>query len=143
MDAITKSVAVTTLDRSMLGGMVTMNAKGKTGTFARAIAFAGRDERIKLGQMMHLKWLNNGQFRPLVNDILGCGLVAKAALPYVAPMIPPTGPVTKDNLIGLCRAVRSAVEFKGKDLKGEKSFIYELVRRIASEGEDKLTLDAE
>lgn len=133
--ALVASVSTHALDRAQDGSMVVMNAKGKEGTFARAIAFASCDERIKLGQMMHLKWLANGQYRPLVNDILSCGLVAKAALPYVQGSIPQTGPINKDTLISLARAVRGAVEFKGKELKGEKSFIYELVRRIAAEGE--------
>lgn len=121
------------------GSLVTMNAKGKSGTFARAIAFASRDVRAQMGQALYAKWLANGQYRPVVNDILTCGLVAKAALPYVEGLVPSNGAVSKDQLMGLCRAVMHAVESKGKEVKGEKAFVYEIVKRIALTSEELTT----
>lgn len=131
--------AIAIIDNASSGALVTLNAKGKIGTFARAIAFASRDERIQLGQMMHLKWLQNGMYRPLVDDVLTCGIVPKAALPFVTGLVPTNGPVRKDQLISLCNAVSNyADQVRTKDgdrkeFKGEKAFVLELVRRIAAE----------
>jgi hypothetical protein len=128
------------------GSLVTMNIKGKQGTFARAIAFASRDVRAKMGQAMYAKWLENGQYRPVVNDILTCGLVAKAALPYVEGLVPVNGGVSKEQLIGLCRAVLNAVQKnvldKGKEVKGEKAFVFNIVQRIV-EAEEVVTFENE
>lgn len=118
------------------GSLVALNAKGKMGTFARAVAFASRDVRAAMGQSMYAKWLANGQYRPVVNDILTCGLVAKAALPYVEGLVPVSGAVSKEQLMSLCRAVMHAVESKGKEVKGEKAFVYEIVKRIALASEE-------
>ena len=131
--------AIAIIENANNGLTVTMNAKGKQGTFARAIAFASRDARIALGQAMHLKWLQNGQYRPLVNDILSCGLVPKAAVPFVSGLIPTNGAVPKEQFISLCQAVKHAVDNKrNKDgqrveVKGEKAFVYGLVNAIVSE----------
>jgi hypothetical protein len=42
--------------------------------------------------------------------------------------------VSKDQLIGLCLAVNNAVVTKGKELKGQKGFVYGIVQRIAEQG---------
>lgn len=131
--------AVAIFEAASNGSLVTLNDKGKTGTFARAIAFASRDTRIQLGQLMHLRWLQNGQYRPLVDDILTCGIVPKAALPFVTGLVPTNGPVRKDSLLALCAAVANfADNSRTKDgarreFKGEKAFVLELVRRIAAD----------
>lgn len=122
------------------GSLVTMNAKGGQGTFARAIAFASRDVRMAMGQALYAKWLANGQYRPLVNDILTCGLVAKSALPYVEGMVPANGAVSKEQLTLLCAAVVNAVQSKGKEVKGQKGFVFEVVKRIA-EAANVVTVD--
>lgn len=125
------------------GSAVVMNAKGKTGSFARAIAFASRDVRIARGQAMYLTWLQNNTFRPIVNDVLDV-LVPKAAKPYVEALIPTNGPVPKGQFVAFCQAVDGAIKAKGKDvtLRGEKLFVYEIVRRIA-EAETVQTIEAE
>ena len=125
------------------GSMVTMNAKGAQGTFARAIAFASRDVRMAMGQALYAKWLANGQYRPIVNDILSCGLVSKAAVPYVAGLVPTNGSISKDAFVGLCKAVVSAVQAKGADKapKGQKGFVYEVIRRIV-EASEATTVEA-
>ena len=114
------------------GTAVTMNEKGKTGSFARAIAFASRDARMKVGQAMYAIWLRNSQFRPIVRDVLDT-LVPKAAKPYVEALVPASGPVPKAQFIAFCQAVDGAVKAKGKELKGEKAFVYEIVRRVAED----------
>ncbi len=131
--------AIAIIDNATSGTLLTLNAKGKIGTFARAIAFASRDQRIQLGQMMHLKWLQNGMYRPLVDDVLTCGIVPKAALPFVTGLVPTNGPVRKEQLISLCAAVTNYADQvrtkdgEPKEFKGEKAFVLELVRRIAAD----------
>lgn len=101
----------------------------KTGSLARAIAFADSASRKGLANAIYLKQLQNGQFRPLARDIIDT-LVPKSAQPYVTGLIPATGPMTKDNLISLCCAVHSAVTIKGAELKGQKAFMFNLVERV-------------
>jgi len=139
--------AIAIIENANNGLTVTMNAKGKQGTFARAIAFASRDARIALGQAMHLKWLQNGQYRPLVNDILSCGLVPKAAIPFVSGLIPTNGSVPKEQFIALCQAVKHAVDNKTNkagervEVKGEKAFIFGIVNAIVADA-NPTTVDA-
>ena len=82
-----------------------------------------------MGQALYVKWLADGQYRPLVNDVIDV-LVPKSAQPYVVGLVPSTGPIPKEAFIALCGAVVRAVESKGKEVKGQKSFVYEFVRRI-------------
>ena len=109
----------------------TMSAKKpeKTGSLARAIAFADSASRKGIAQGIYLKQLLNGQYRPLARDIVDT-LVPKSAQPYVIGLIPATGPMNKQNLISLCSAVQSAVLLKGAELKGQKAFMFNLVERI-------------
>ena len=114
------------------GLAVTMNAKGKTGSMALAIAFASREVRQNQGMSLYIKWLENGQFRPLANDIL-TRLVPKAAMPFMEGLIPANGPVSKAQFVTLCQQVHSAWDVKireGKAPKGEKAFVYGIVDRI-------------
>ena len=101
----------------------------KTGSLARAIAFADSASRKGLANAIYLKQLSNGQFRPLARDIVDT-LVPKSAQPYVIGLIPATGPMNRANLISLCSAVQSAVLLKGVELKGQKAFMFSLVERI-------------
>lgn len=114
------------------GNAIVLNKKGKMGSFARAIAFADRDTRIGMGQALYAKWLETGNFRPVADDIVNT-LVAKSARPYLAGYVTPTGQVSRAGLMSLCVAVCNAVVQSGKEPKGEKSFVYEIARRIASE----------
>lgn len=124
--------ALTIVSAIQDGNQIVLNAKGKTGSFARAIAFASRDERIKAGQSMYLNWLQNGQYRPVVNDIIDV-LVAKSAQKFVKHIVPETGPVRKEQLMQLCTMVDASVREAGKELKGQKAFVYGIVERIAAE----------
>ena len=101
----------------------------KTGSLARAIAFADSASRKGLANAIYLKQLQNGQFRPLARDIIDT-LVPKSAQPYVMGLVPATGPMNRANLISLCSAVQSAVLLKGVELKGQKAFMFNLVERI-------------
>ena len=129
------------------GGMVTMNAKGKSGSFARAIAFASREGRQNLSAGMMLKQLQNGQYRRLVSDILSCGLIPKANLDWVSASIPASGPINRDTLIGLCKQVKTVYDNKRTKngdpvaLKGEKAFVMGFVQAIVADVADT-TIDA-
>jgi hypothetical protein len=68
-----------------------------------------------------------------VNDILDT-LVPKSAAPFIGGLVPQYGSVSKEQLIGLCLAVNNAVVTKGKELKGQKGFVYGIVQRIAEQG---------
>lgn len=109
----------------------TLSAKKpeRTGSLARAIAFADSASRKDLALMIYVKQLLNGQFRPLARDIVDT-LVPKSAQPYVMGLVPAAGPMNRDNLISLCSAVQSAVLAKGSELKGQKAFMFALVTRI-------------
>ena len=120
------------------GGLVTMSAK-KSGSFARAIAFGSREARNNLSAGMMVSQLRNGQYRPLVTDILTCGLIPKANLDWVSASIPSTGPINKDTLIGLCKQVKQVYDNKRTKngdpvtLKGEKAFVMGFIQAIVAD----------
>lgn len=126
-------------DNAASGGLVTMNGKGKAGSFSRAIAFASREVRSNIAAGMMLKQLINGQYRPLVTDILSCGLIPKANLDWVSASIPSTGPINKDTLVGLCRQVKGVYDNKRTKagepiaLKGEKAFVMGFIQAIVAD----------
>lgn len=128
------------------GGLVTMSAK-KSGSFARAIAFGNREARTNLAAGMMVSQLKNGQYRPMVTDILSCGLIPKANLDWVSASIPATGPVNKDMLIGLCKQVKQVYDTKRDKkgdpivLKGEKAFVMGLIQAIVADVSET-TIDA-
>jgi hypothetical protein len=130
---------ITVYENAANGGLVTMNAKGKSGSFARAIAFASRESRQNLSAGLMLKQLQNGQYRPLVNDILTCGLIPKANLDWVAAGIPSAGAVNKETLVNLCRQVKGVYDNKRTKngdpvvLKGEKAFVMGFVSAIVAD----------
>jgi hypothetical protein len=134
-------------DNASNGGLVTMNAKGKSGSFARAIAFASREARQNLSAGMMFKQLQNGQYRPMVTDILSCGLIPKASIDWVSASIPTTGPINKDTLIGLCKQVKQVYDAKRDkngdpiELKGEKKFVFEFIQAIVADVTE-ITVDA-
>lgn len=144
---MSQAMQLAIIDNAQNGGLVTMNAKGKTGSFSRAIAFASREARQNLAAGLMLKQLQNGQYRPLVNDILTCGLIPKANLDWVSASIPATGAVNKDTLIGLCKQVKTVYDNKRTKngdpvtLKGEKAFIMGFVAAIVSDTTET-TVDA-
>jgi hypothetical protein len=138
---------ISIIDNAESGGLVTMNAKGKVGSFERAIAFGNREVRTNLAAGRMLKQLQNGQYRPLVNDILTCGLVPKANVPWVAAGIPESGGVSKDTLINLCKQVKAVYDAKKTKngdpavLKGEKAFVFGFVSAIVADS-TTTTIDA-
>lgn len=141
------SMQLSIIDNAQNGGLVTMNAKGKSGSFSRAIAFASREARQNLAAGLMLKQLQNGQYRPLVNDILTCGLIPKANLDWVSASIPTSGAVNKDTLIGLCRQVKGVYDNKRTKngdpvvLKGEKAFVFGFIQAIVADMES-VTVEA-
>ena len=125
MNAITNTV-------NTAAEVFTMNNKGKVGSFARAIAFASREHRHAMGRAVYVAQLKNGQFRPLVRDAIEL-LVPKSARGFVEAMVPPAGAVSKAQFIAFCTTVHNFIKQKGKELKGEKLFVYEIIRRCAEE----------
>jgi len=105
------------------------NGNIKTGSFARAIAFASREVRLDASRALYLKWLSNGQYRPVVNDMVDA-IVPKSAQPFVRSMAPASGPISKDMFISLCTAVVGAVEASDKVAKGQKAFFYGIARMV-------------
>jgi hypothetical protein len=120
---------ITIIDTSSSFFAMSAKKPEKTGSLARAIAFADSASRKGLANEIYQKQLSNGQFRPLARDIIET-LVPKSAQPYVIGLIPATGPMNRANLISLCSAVQSAVLLKGAELKGQKHFMFNLVERI-------------
>ena len=124
MNAITNAIANNDL--------VPMNNKGKTGSFARAIAFASREQRHAIGRAIYAAQLANGQFRPLVRDCIEL-LIPKAARGFVEAMVPASGAVSKAQFTAFCVAVDNFVKQKGKELKGERAFVYGIIKAVAEE----------
>jgi hypothetical protein len=128
------------------GGLVTMSAK-KSGSFARAIAFGNREARTNLAAGQMVSQLQNGQYRPMVTDILTCGLIPKANLDWVSASIPATGPINKDMLTGLCKQVKGVYDNKRTKngdpivLKGEKAFVMGFIQAIVADMTET-TIDA-
>jgi len=115
-------------------GTVAINKAGAQGSYALAVAFASRDTRMALGQAMYGHWLANGNFQALANDVIASGLVPKSALPFVEPLIKVNAGerISRERFTVFAMAVVAATESKGKELKGKKSFVYEVLRRVAA-----------
>lgn len=119
-------------------GAVTFNAKGKSGSFARAIAFAGREARHQLAAGMMYQWLLNGNYRPVLTDIVDT-LVPKAQQEWIRASVPSSGMPSKDTLVGVCRQVKAVYENKRNKngdpvvLKGEKLFMFNIVSEIVAD----------
>lgn len=129
------------------GGMVRFgkpnkNGDQKIGSFARAIAFASKDERLAAGQSMYAKWLATGNYRPLIADMLSVKLVSKDAADYIerTTLAPFAGKqIPKEKLVELAKyiveVVRNRVAAGKPEPKGEKAFVLNVCERIATEGE--------
>jgi len=111
----------------------------KTGSFARALAFASREVRHDAARSLYVKYLSNGQYRPIVTDVTDV-LVPASARAFVLGAIGTTGGMSKDAFISFCRAVKAAVDSTGKEPKGQKLFFYGLVSAIVNELDDKETV---
>ena len=138
------SMQLSVYENAANGGLVTMNAKGKAGSFARAIAFASREARTNIAAGLMLSKLQNGQYRPLVTDILTCGLIPKANLDWVSAAIPQSGPINKETLVNLCKQVKTVYDLKRTKsgdpvtLKGEKAFVFGFVAAIANDSTNEV-----
>lgn len=124
MNAITNAIAANDL--------IPMNNKGKAGSFARAIAFASREQRHAMGRAVYASQLQNGQYRPIVRDAVEL-LVPKSARAFVESMVPPSGGVSKAQFVAFCAAVHNFIQAKNKTLKGEKLFVYGIIKAVAEE----------
>ena len=135
---MSQSLALRVFQNAQDCGAVTFNSKGKTGSFARAIAFAGREARHQLAAGMMYQWLLNGNYRPVLNDIVDT-LVPKAQQDWIRASIPATGMPNRDTLIGVCRQVKTVYDNKRNKngepvtLKGEKLFMFSIVSEIVED----------
>jgi hypothetical protein len=107
------------------------NAKGeyKFGGIDRLIGFGQRQARQDFSAQRLFSWLANGQYRPVTRSLIDV-LVPKSAQPFVSSIVPPTGPIKKEMLVSLARAVVAAVEATGKEPKGEKAFYFGVAKEI-------------
>lgn len=111
----------------------------KTGSFARALAFASREVRHDAARAIYVKYLSNGMYRPIVNDITDV-LVPASARAFVLGAIGEKGSMPKDAFVSFCRTVKAAVESTGKEPKGQKAFFYGLVCAIVNEMDTQQTV---
>ena len=135
---MSQSLALRVFENAQSGNLVTFNGKGKQGSFARAVAFASREARHNIGYGMMYSWLKNGNYRPVLNDIVEC-LVPKAQQDWIRASIPATGMPSRDTLIGVCRQVKTVYDNKRNKngepvtLKGEKLFMFNIVSEIVKD----------
>lgn len=135
---MSSSLALRVFQNAQDCGVVTFNAKGKSGSFARAIAFAGREARHQLAAGMMYQWLSNGNYRPVLNDIVDT-LVPKAQQDWIRATMPASGMPSKDTLAGVCRQVKAVYDTKRNKagepivLKGEKLFMFNIVTEIVAD----------
>lgn len=116
-------------------------SKAKSMSLAYAVGFADAAARKDVALGIYAAQLKNGQFRPLVQDIVKT-LVPVAAQPWVTASLPPVGPVPKDAFLSLCVKIDAAVnaELAKKrvknptaELKGPKAFMFGLVKTIVNQ----------
>ena len=138
MNAVTTNTA-NAIAAATGGDIITMNAKGKQGSFARAIAFASREQRHAMGRAVYAAQLQNGQYRPIVRDAIEV-LVPKSSRAFAESLIPPAGAVSKAQFVAFCTAVHGFIQSKGKELKGEKLFVYGIIRAVAEEATARETV---
>lgn len=100
----------------------------KVGSFARAIAFADRQSRFDLASRQYAVWLANGQYRPLVNDVIDV-MLGKEGKAIFSGMVG-SGPISKDRFVDVCRSIKAVTDAKGKEVKGQKAFFYGLIVRV-------------
>ncbi len=122
---------------------ITISAKtGKTGSLAKAIAFADRASRLDLSKRIYHSQLSNGMYRPFINDVLSSNLMPKAVSELVQTIVGVTGPADKAKLATVCEHAAAAVRVKeskaraaNKDfaLKGQNEFLFGLVQRILTD----------
>ena len=128
------------------GEIVLSQKTGKVGSFAMFMGWASKDARIHEALKLYATWLENGQYRPFVKDVLNSGLVPKAAVPYVMGFVPESGPIKREAFVNLCRNIDHAVRNKrNKDgnpveLKGIKAELYSLIKVIARQADNSETV---
>lgn len=105
------------------------NGNIKMGSYAKAVAFASKAVREDIASANYVRWLTNGQYRPIISDVMD-ELVPKSARPFVSGIVPESGPVSKDMFTQFCIACVGAVEATGKEPKGKKAYYYGVCKRV-------------
>lgn len=111
----------------------------KRASFAYAVAFADSASRKDQALAIYANQLRNGQYRPLMGDIVSV-LVPKAAQSWVMASLPQQGPVSKEAFAQLCIKIDAAVRADaakkekpvGDYLKGSKAFMFGIVSHIVN-----------
>ena len=85
--------------------------------------------RADVATANYVRWLANGQYRPIISDVME-ELVPKSARPFVANLVPESGSVSKDTFLQFCVACVNAINATGKEPKGKKAYYYGLCQRI-------------
>lgn len=126
-------------DNALSGGVVTINYKtGRTAGLAGLMGFGSAAARHDNAEGIVINQYTNGQYRPVIAEIVGSGLIPKAAMPWVTANIPPRGPITKDILVSIVKQVYSAsvnkTDKNGEPVvyKSQKRFAFQLCQAILS-----------
>ena len=101
----------------------------KTGSIALTIAKGSSASRSNIGYTIYQEQIANGMYRPAARDIVS-QLVAKSAQPYLSVSVDASGPMKKADFIALCTQVDYVVRNSGKELKGTKAFVYDIVKQV-------------
>jgi hypothetical protein len=101
----------------------------KTGSIALVIAKGSSASRASLSYGIYQEQIANGMYRPAARDIVK-ELVAKSAQPYLSVAVDGSGPMKKADFIALCTQVDYVVRNSGKELKGTKAFVYDIVKQV-------------
>lgn len=101
----------------------------KSGSIALTIAKGSSASRSHLSYTIYQEQIANGMYRPAARDIVDT-LVAKSAQPYLSVSLDASGPMKKADFIALCTQVDYVVRNSGKELKGTKAFVYDIVKQV-------------
>ena len=133
------TVSAQIANNAVSGGVVTINYKtGRAAGLAGLMGFGSLDARRNNAEGIVINQYTNGQYRPVIAEILGSGLVPAAAMPWVSANIPPQGPIPKESLVSIVKQVYMASANKTKKdgtpivYKNQKRFAFQLCEAILS-----------
>ena len=120
---------LTVLNKDRFVMSVSKSGVTKSGSIALTIAKGSSASRGNLGYTIYQEQIANGMYRPAARDIVET-LVAKSAQPYLSVSVDASGPMKKADFITLCTQVDYVVRKSGKELKGTKAFVYDIVKQV-------------
>lgn len=109
--------------------LATTDKKGNRVSFERSIAFASKDERLKLAATVYERQVNGGTFGPIIRDALAAGMLSKSQREIVDAMLLASGRnPNKPTCIAVVQIILAA--WSTKEAKGQKAFYLSLVRSL-------------